>query len=1646
MMKMRYRYLFFLIGSFLLLQSLFSQETLYYLQEDFEGGESRSLWTSIPLDNTIKWKYEAGGDNDVPPYAYEGVLNAVFYWSSITGETFRTLVSPPVDLSNASKPQLIFAHAQFPAFSSQDELRVLFKAGDGAAWDTVEIFDAATPDIVDYELRFLNIDEYGAKYLCEGFQVGFLGVARGGNGICIDSVLIEEKDYIPKFIETSDFQSVGHSVAPTGIKGFPILRNYLYVFGNTNQKVLNSISFQSNSTNDTDFDNLGFNLYRTRTSIYRNQKNGESTKVAGPVSISNGSVTFSGLGDTLATGDNYYWLTVDVNEAAAHNDTIDFYVPANGVVFSDTTLPSADVSPTGKHIIKESVFFDNFESLASWTFSGTNDFEIDAPQGFSINDAKDPDYAYSGTKILGTDLTDDGGYLTGVTSATSYFAVTPVLNLKYYKDIALYAQKWLSFNPNDDITIDISTDGGASWESIWERKNDLIGYNETGWSEFYLSDKLNNAAKQQESFQLRLAMNTTHASFVLGGWNLDDFAIVGNLLETDVGITQVISPYDDCLGNFNDTVKIIVKNHANMPTPDKIPVFYSLDGLNGTKIYDTIDGPIGVDDSVVFSFDQIADFQQPGAYNFLVSTDLSGDEDYTNNAVFKNVFIQKNLNMPYYEDFEEEGGYWVPRDSSRWECIIPSGAVPELTESPHSWFVSPIGYYFNNDTSWIVSSCYDLFGEDFLVVDLMYWNDSEFGVDGANLQYSLDNGESWLTITNTSFGDYSGWYSDTVSILNDIGWSGNSNGWKNARELLPADIISSPQTKFRFYWSSDSTVNYLGFVFNDFSIYPAPPDVGVSSIQTPVDACQYSNEGSVSLYVKNYGVNKLHTGDTIIVGINLDSDPAIFDSVQLTEELLPGDSVLLNFDVGMDIKTAKTYSIYAYTLIEDEPYFYSLASNDTAYVSFTVWPSPVTELPDTISSREPKNVVVRPYETVPPGYTFLWYDGATTDTHMVDKSDKYYTVTVTEPVHSCMTDDSVYVLLLFNDVGADSVLSPVSGCELSDSAIVKVRVRNFGTDSLFVNDEIVVYYSVNGGASYCDTIVLQEALGPNAIIEHPFSEEPYDFSSLSSYVIQSWAFYAGDTVNTNDSSSKEIVQYGYPDITLGNDTSISALSHTLDAGAGYSAYLWNTSDTTQSIKINTSGDYWVRVQTEYGCQAYDTVSIWFSIRDLLAYDIVTPIDGCYSGSAEGISVSVLNNGTDTLLSTDSFEINYRIGGGDIVTEVVNFAQDILPGQYGEIGFDSLAILAEGTNTIDFWVNIAGDLRADNDSLSFDIDRATTPVVDFGADRVILSLNEILDAGSGANYTYLWQDGATQQTYAAIATGNYYCQVTDENTGCFSSDTVFLDFDYTDFAISTVGLGNNECEGVINDVQVVLLNKSSNPKNNASLTIGFSINGSDTTIENITVPSLWFPNTTVNVTLSSAFDLTTLGNNTVSVFIVGSGDLNRDNDIITKIVDVKSAPFIDFGGDTLYVQFPYTLDAGSGFTTYQWQDNTTNRYYNVQAPGLYKVAVSNTFNCVTVESVVVLGLTAIPKHKMDGLSVLYYPNPVKGVLYLDVEFQYFTGIKIEIIDVNSKSIWCDMKERTTSYQQQIDLHGVLPGVYFLRISGSNFYWIEKLVVE
>ncbi len=203
--------------------------------------------------------------------------------------------------------------------------------------------------------------------------------------------------------------------------------------------------------------------------------------------------------------------------------------------------------------------------------------------------------------------------------------------------------------------------------------------------------------------------------------------------------------------------------------------------------------------------------------------------------------------FPYAEHFEASNGNWTTGGAfSDWEWGTPSKPVINAAGAGlRCWVTGGLraAAYNPDEKSWLKSPCFDFTNLKNPSVKFMVFWETESKFDGANLQYSTDQGATWqlLGSRNEISVCYSEkWYNDgpLSSIGNQDAWSGNmqssrppcfvsggSAGWVTAKHIL-ANLAGASNVLFRFVFASNSGCNdFDGFAIDDFTIEEAPASV-----------------------------------------------------------------------------------------------------------------------------------------------------------------------------------------------------------------------------------------------------------------------------------------------------------------------------------------------------------------------------------------------------------------------------------------------------------------------------------------------------------------------------------------------------------------------------------------------------------------------------------------------------------------------------------------------------------------------------------------------------------------------------------------------------------------------------------------------------
>ena len=152
--------------------------------ENFENSSgTRNCWTNeYVAGNPTDWKYvSSNGNNSIVPRSGEKM--AQFQTFSIGEKT--KLVSPEMDLTSLTSPQLTFYFANTEWIGDVDELRVFVKSSANGSW--TQIGNAITTEHTTWTQMILDLPNPSAEY-----YIAFEGKSNYARGMDIDDVMVAE--------------------------------------------------------------------------------------------------------------------------------------------------------------------------------------------------------------------------------------------------------------------------------------------------------------------------------------------------------------------------------------------------------------------------------------------------------------------------------------------------------------------------------------------------------------------------------------------------------------------------------------------------------------------------------------------------------------------------------------------------------------------------------------------------------------------------------------------------------------------------------------------------------------------------------------------------------------------------------------------------------------------------------------------------------------------------------------------------------------------------------------------------------------------------------------------------------------------------------------------------------------------------------------------------------------------------------------------------------------------------------------------------------------------------------------------------------------------------------------------------------------
>jgi hypothetical protein len=1541
-----------------------------YFTENFEKYDPNNRkplkWT-IEGNDTSFWQCQVGGYSGNPSNPKSGNLNARMYSQNAHGRISTMYYSNPINLSLASKPLLTFYHAQMyrNITNKSDSLGIYYKIGINGAWKFIKNYLLPTPDNIWVKREITLPDEVVNSQT----YIGFKGIGQFGFGVCIDSINIYESTVSTRLVNSIHTDHPSVAIVPQSSTNNPILRTNVGVRGNTGTLNISSIKFTSLNTNDGDILANGVKLYYTTDSSFF------SPVLVASGTFSSGTVIFNGFSRKLETGDNYFWLTYDISNTAIPGDFTDAKIQVGDIVISDGgTYPATEQSPGGHREIKQSIFFDDFESDKGWQFTGDFERGIPAGKGGGGISFADPAKAYSQSDVIGDDIgtsTNNGNYEANTTNT----ATSPLIHAKYYKNTLFNFAQWLNVENLDSAFIEYQYENESKWYRLWQTTNTII---EGAWS---IQNYNTKPQFDRKNFKIRYRLGPTNDIIQYSGWNVDYLFISGDSVKFDAAVTKYLAPQSACGLTTAEHFKVRVKNTGPQILVN-IPMKVSTDA-GKTWITETIPGPLAVDDSLDFTFSTAIDMTKPSIYNVIIKAALPQDNFSDNDSITYQLYSVPTYSLPYRNGFEKDTTFWTPGGfQSSWFQGKGGILFQDPYEGQKYWKTNTSGHHNQNENSYIESPCYNFSNVDAPLIDMYYNYSTAPKMDGARMQYSIDGGSTWTYMPEDTYNFPWSWYNDTIHTYHDQlkGWTErtidalNAQTWVNGKQVLPAATAHQPMVRFRIQYKSDPSViiPYDGFAFDDVKLLNAPYDLGVKSIDNlNAIACQNANPDILDLTVKNFGIRDVLANDSIIIGVKVNNSPVVIDTFKISTALAKNDERQFTMKKHINIAAAGNYLIKAF-VIEKFPHYYEtkggdLTNNDTTNFTLDVYPNPITSIPDTVFTARMDTLIISTVENSDYHYSWVFNNTEVSTLYQLDGNlagfGKNY-LTVTNSISGCVTKDSVFIKRLIPDVGINKIVSPISGCGYGNNMHPVVQLKNFGTDTLRANQIIPVKLKLNNQTEINDQIKLTKKLAPDSVIEETLSASLI-LTTAKTDTLAIYTALLNDNSDLNDSTKIIFQIYGYPHVFLGNDTVIKGkLSYILDAGAAYSSYKWSDGiTTTETFSVTKPGKYAVTVTDSHNCPATDTINVHMIIHDLAMQKLVSPLNSCTLTSNTGIQCQIKNAGTDTIQNTEPIILMYEVNSGGLSKDTIQLVSMLKPGDSIQYTFKTkVDMSAIGLYSFKLKSLIADDIQPLNDSLVTNISVYGNPTVNLGNDKIVQALNYNISPGKFAQYK--WQDNSADSTWVITKdhfdpTRTYSVTVTD-NHGCIDRDTVSIFLLVNDLELSGLLFPENSCSMSSTEyVNVKVKNSGNAALTNKSVNISYALNGHAPVNESFNFTGA--VGVSMIYTFTLPIDLSQKGNYSFKVSMNMAADVQPLNDTATYVTHVLGYPKIDFGAinDTLTVKLPYTLHAGPGNSGYLWQDNSTDSIFTITKDNymssntLYSVIVTDVNACTNLKTVDVI---------------------------------------------------------------------------------------------
>ncbi|WP_207491478.1 gliding motility-associated C-terminal domain-containing protein [Aridibaculum aurantiacum] len=425
-----------------------------------------------------------------------------------------------------------------------------------------------------------------------------------------------------------------------------------------------------------------------------------------------------------------------------------------------------------------------------------------------------------------------------------------------------------------------------------------------------------------------------------------------------------------------------------------------------------------------------------------------------------------------------------------------------------------------------------------------------------------------------------------------------------------------------------------------------------------------------------------------------------------------------------------------------------------------------------------------------------------------------------------------------------------------------------------------------------------------------------------------------DTINVSFRSTP-VANFGNDTSLCNNQTLLLELKPRRDVFTTTGIYEWQDGSARDTFRVRQAGVYWGKV-TYNGCTVSDTITVSY------------------------VNAQDINLGPDTTLCLgDSLQLQVTTGNATFAWST---------------GATTPSIYVKSTGR--YWVRVNNGSCTVTDTIN--VTFRPKPVVNLGNDTIVCEKSIVSLRAAVPGATYLWQNGATTDTYQASQPGIYWVQV--NSNGCVVRDSILI----TNKMLPYVNLGRDSgiCQGkqlVLNaahpSIQSFLWHDNSTQPTMVAASAGtysVSVVGTNgcTNADTIQVTTNPLPvfslgsdtslcqgqKFTVSINVPNASYTWNNGNTSNQATVEHAGwywldvAVNGCKKRDSLQVEVKPLPLVSLGNDTTLCEGNnLTLNAYNNNATYLWNNQSNQPALLVSAPGTYFVT-ANLNNCKAADTI------------------------------------------------------------------------------------------------